>query len=66
VYALFVIGFSFYALHAAVFLAMAGWLASVPLLYRHTRQRRPHSTQHTSPFLAGVMAIVPFLVAVQL
>jgi hypothetical protein len=55
-YVLLLVGFSFYAVGYACFLAFAVWLIGAPVLYVRSKQRDPLFKRNLMSFLAGMLA----------
>jgi hypothetical protein len=60
VYVLVAVGFAFYAVTAAAFLALAVWLVAAALLYLRIGRRNPETRKHIVPFLAGMLILVVY------
>jgi hypothetical protein len=59
-YVLVAVGFAFYAVTAAAFLALAVWLVGAPLLYLRISRRNPEARKHLVPFLAGMLILLVY------
>jgi hypothetical protein len=60
VYVLVAVGFAFYAVTAAAFIALAVWLVAAPLLYLRIGRRNPETRRRMVPFLAGMLILVVY------